>query len=137
MDLAPRTGFVEAGAPQSYQPFAVIDALIATGLATRDTLRVTAADINPRVVDWLRDVRGARPTLTLVAGIQQTAQVQLSEDYREYFAALGGSIGERSPLPDAGAGRLASRLRSRRVSPTASTRPRSTSQSSVSTRATI
>ena len=35
MDLAPRTGFVESHAPQSYQPFAVIDALIATGLSQR------------------------------------------------------------------------------------------------------
>ncbi len=106
LDFAPRTSFIEAGAPQSYQPFAVIDALLATGLATRDTLRVTAADINPRVSTWVRDVRGARPTLTVVAGIQQTAQVKLSEDFRQYFAALGGSIGEPGPLPDAGVGRL-------------------------------
>ena len=106
LDLAPRTSFVEVGAPQSYQPFAVVDALLATGLATRDTLRVTAADINPRVSTWVRDVRGTRPTLTVVAGIQQTGQVKLSEDFRQYFAALGGSIGEPGPLPDAGAGRL-------------------------------
>ena len=37
MDLAPRTAFVESHAPQSYQPFAVIDALIATGLSQRAT----------------------------------------------------------------------------------------------------
>ena len=57
MDLAPRTGFVETHAPQSYQPFAVIDALMATGLSQRETLRVTAADINPRVVEWLTRAR--------------------------------------------------------------------------------
>ena len=67
MDLAPRTGFVESDEPQCYQPFAVMDALLTTGLAQRDTLRVTGADINPRVVEWLTRTRGASPALSLVA----------------------------------------------------------------------
>ena len=35
LDLAPRTGLLEAGPPESYQPWAVIDALLALGLVTR------------------------------------------------------------------------------------------------------
>ncbi len=50
LDLAPRTGLVDAVPPESYQPWAVIDALLALGLARADDLAVTAADINPRVV---------------------------------------------------------------------------------------
>ena len=53
MDLAPRTGFRDTP-PESYQPWAVIDALVSTGLARLDDLEVTAADINPRVIAHLR-----------------------------------------------------------------------------------
>ena len=108
MDFAPRTGFVESGEPQCYQPFAVMDALLTTGLAQRDTLRVTGADINPRVVEWLTRTRGTNPTLSLVAGIQDQPErgVRLSEDYREYFGTLGRSIGTEGKLPGVQSGRL-------------------------------
>jgi hypothetical protein len=98
LDLAPRTGFVEREEPQSYQPFAVMDALVATGLSIRDDLRVTAADINPRVAKWIAATVGTRPRLTFVAGIEETGRVRLTEDYRDYISALGGAIGEQSPL---------------------------------------
>jgi hypothetical protein len=106
MDLAPRTGLVEVGEPQSQQPFAVVDALIASGLSTRDSLRVTAADINPRVTGWIRRLRGGQPTLSLVAGIREQGLVRLSEDYRDYFAMLGREIGVERPLRGLEAGRL-------------------------------
>lgn len=108
MDVAPRTGFVESGEPQCYQPFAVMDALLTTGLAQRDTLRVTGADINPRVVEWLTRTRGTNPTLSLVAGIQDQPErgVRLSEDYREYFGTLGRSIGTERKFPGVQPGRL-------------------------------
>src|SRR4029077_18043778 len=48
LDLAPRTGLVDAGDPQSWQPFAIVDALTALGMADRANLRVRALDINPR-----------------------------------------------------------------------------------------
>jgi len=48
LDLAPRTGLIEVGPPESYQPWAVIDALLALGLSRADDLEVVAADINPR-----------------------------------------------------------------------------------------
>src|SRR4030095_13068624 len=55
MDLAPRTGLVEEGPPESYQPWAVIDALLSLGLARADNREIVGAAINPRVVEPLRD----------------------------------------------------------------------------------
>lgn len=93
LDLAPRTGLLEAGPPESYQPWAVIDALLALGLARADDLEVVAADINPRVVDHLRRAAVQPPALTLVSGIRESGDLALSPEYREYFADLGRAIG--------------------------------------------
>jgi hypothetical protein len=57
------------------------------------------ADINPRVVDHLERERSAPPSLRLVSGLQQTPQLSLETDYREYFARLGDAISSsREPL---------------------------------------
>ena len=96
LDLAPRTGFLETSAPQSYQPWAVIDALVSLGLSRADDLSVVGADINPRVVDHLKEASRSPPTLTLVSGIGETSTVHLAQDYLHYFATLGKSIGETS-----------------------------------------
>ena len=93
LDLAPRTSLLETSPPESYQPWAVIDALVSLGLSRLDQLTVVGADINPRVVDYLRGSRNPPPTLTLVSGIAETSTVQFASDYREYFAQLGRSIG--------------------------------------------
>jgi hypothetical protein len=101
LDLAPRTSLSDAAPPESYQPWAVIDALAALGLARLDDLEVVAADINPRVVDHLRRARGAPPSLRLVSGLQQTAQLSLEPDYREYFGLLGNAISDsREPVAE-------------------------------------
>jgi SAM-dependent methyltransferase len=102
LDLAPRTGLVETGPPQSYQPFAVMDALFRTALSDPATLRVSALDINPRVVDWLRNVHGTAPHLALHSGITETERVRLTDDYRAYFASLGETIGAIRPMRGAG-----------------------------------
>jgi hypothetical protein len=94
LDLAPRTGLIEMGPPESYQPWAVIDALVALGLSRLDDLDVAAADINPRVVDHLRAARGTPPALTLVSGIPESATVTLTTEYRDYFANLGKAVGD-------------------------------------------
>lgn len=96
LDLAPRTGLLEAGPPESYQPWAVIDALLALGLSRADDLQVVAADINPRVIDHLQRRRTDRPTLQLVSGIEEAGGVTFSRDYRDYFASLGRAIGDVS-----------------------------------------
>jgi hypothetical protein len=93
LDLAPRTGLLEVGPPQSYQPWAVMDALVANDLSRLDELEVVAADINPRVVAHIRRARATPPTLNLVSEIGDSDTVELATDFRNYFAALGRSIG--------------------------------------------
>lgn len=93
LDLAPRTGLIDSVPPESYQPWAVIDALLGFGLARLDDLHVVAADINPRVVDHLDRARSAPLSLHLVSGLDLSRSLTLEPDYREYFAQLGHSIG--------------------------------------------
>jgi hypothetical protein len=97
LDLAPRTAFREVHPPQSYQPWAVTDALIALGLSRVGELEVVAADINPRVVEHLRGARREPPTLHLVSEIRESDTVKLSEEFREYFGGLGQGVGETGP----------------------------------------
>ena len=92
LDLAPRTGLVDAVPPESYQPWAVIDALVSLGLARLDDLQVVGADINPRVVSHLQRERQAPPLLRLVSGLRLTPQLSLEIGYREYFGRLGNAI---------------------------------------------
>ncbi len=111
LDMAPRTGLIDAAPPESYQPWAVIDALVGLGLARLDDLEVVGADINPRVVDHLRRERSAPPLLRLVSGLQQTPQLSLERDYREYFARLGNAISaSRGPVGESD-GRLTTMVR--------------------------
>ena len=77
LDLAPRTGLRNTP-PESYQPWAVIDALLATGLARVGELEVTAADINPRVIDHLRRARSAPPRLQLATDIVEKDGLRFS-----------------------------------------------------------
>jgi hypothetical protein len=97
LDLAPRTGLMETAPPESYQPWAVIDALLALGLSRAGELQVVGADINPRVVDHLTRSRLNPPVLTLISEIRESDTVTLSGGYREYFAQLGSAIVDGNP----------------------------------------
>lgn len=99
LDLAPRTALLEAAPPQSYQPWAVLDALVGLGLSRLDDIEVVAADINQRVVDHLRNKRADQTSLALLTGIGDEGPVRLAQGYREYFAALGRSIGRVEAAP--------------------------------------
>jgi hypothetical protein len=99
LDLAPRTGFSDARSPESYQPWAVIDALLALGLSRVDDVEVVAVDINPRVAAHLQRAAASPPALTLVSEIRESDTVVLTEEYREYFARLGRAIGDVSANP--------------------------------------
>lgn len=107
IDLAPRTGMLEAGPPESYQPWAVIDALVGLGFSSLDDLEVVGADINPRVVAHLRAARQAPPVLRLITGLGESGAVAFSQDYRDYFASLGRSVGSTRQGGKAPAGHLA------------------------------
>ena len=69
LDFAPRTDLTDAVDPQSYQPLAVADALIALSLASERDLRVHSLDVNPRVVRALESAARGPLTLHLFAGI--------------------------------------------------------------------
>ncbi len=84
LDLAPRTDFFDDLPPQSYQPFAIADALLGLKLARPEDVRVHCVDVNPSVVEAIHSTR----TLRL-------APHQMDGDYQLYFRALGTNIGER------------------------------------------
>jgi hypothetical protein len=112
LDLAPRTALDEDGPPESYQPWAVMDALFALGLARAGELELVAADINPRVVAHLQRASAAPPALRLVSEIRESESVTLTSEYREYFARLGTAIGQPAATPaDSAKGRLAKVVR--------------------------
>lgn len=91
LDFAPRTDFIDSYPPQSYQPYAVADALLASGLAAPGHLRIDCVDINPRVLDFFREFPHRRERrLILLHGWN-------SSEYNEYFRTLGHSIGVESP----------------------------------------
>jgi len=74
----------------------VIDALLALGPADGRDLEVVGADINPRVVDYLRRTAAHPPTLHIVSGVQESNGVAFTSDYRDYFDRLGAAIGDVS-----------------------------------------
>lgn len=93
LDLAPRTALLESAPPQSYQPWAILDALVGLGLASLDDLELVVADINPRVVSHVRAMRTTPPTLTLLTGLAEGGSLAFVQEYLEYFDGLGHAIG--------------------------------------------
>lgn len=114
LDLAPRTALVDLWPPQSYQPFAVADGLLALGLADRARLTIHAVDINDAVVRYFERVRQRQVTeLSVLSGIGGTPGRPLMDGYRQYFQDFGTRIGEPSDqAPPAGLqGRLFKSIR--------------------------
>ena len=100
LDFAPRTGFIDSYPPQSYQPWAIADALLQLGLADRSRLQIHCVDINVRVLDFFREFRTrSAPRLTLLASWEDP-------EYAAYFRDLGRGIGEQRPLGMADTGKL-------------------------------
>jgi CheR methyltransferase, SAM binding domain len=99
LDFAPRTDLIDLFGPQSYQPFAVADALIGLKLAEAAHLHIHCVDINQRVVDYLRGVKqNKQVTLSILSGITDTAARPLTGEFKEYFRGLGKSIGIEADL---------------------------------------
>jgi hypothetical protein len=99
LDLAPRTGLLEAGPPESYQPYAVVDSLVGLNLSALDQLQVIGADVNPRVVAHLARATGGPVALTLLSGVGDSDSLTLEEDFRRYFDGLGRSIDGIAEVP--------------------------------------
>jgi len=85
LDFAPRTDLFDND-PQSYQPYAIADALLGLKVADLPDLRIHCVDINPRVVSFLNDGKPRRLELRSKYG---------DAGYTEYFGQLGRAIGER------------------------------------------
>jgi hypothetical protein len=99
LDFAPRTDLIDLFGPQSYQPFAVADALIGLKLAEAAHLHIHCVDINQRVVDYLGGVKqNKQTTLSILSGIPDTASRPLTGEFKEYFRGLGKSIGMEADL---------------------------------------
>lgn len=99
LDFAPRTDLIDVINPQSYQPFAVADALINLQLADPDRLRIHCVDINNRVVSYLRRFpKQEVKRLALLSGVAESGTRLLSAEYKRYFELLGRQIGTESPL---------------------------------------
>jgi hypothetical protein len=99
MDFAPRTDLMDLFGPQSYQPFAVADALIGLKLCERQKLKIHCVDINDRVVDFLNSrQRQKKVFLSLLSGIAEKKDRPLSEEYKNYFRSFGRNIGAESKL---------------------------------------
>ncbi len=99
LDLASRTDLFDRVPPQSYQPFAVADALLALSLASEQELHVRSIDANRRVVSFLESVTDRPLTLHLFSGIAQTPDRPFSDDYRAYARQLGLAIGAAVEAP--------------------------------------
>ncbi len=99
LDFAPRTDFIDLFGPQSYQPFAVADALLSLKLCDPARLRIDCVDINERVVAHLRRLRRrGEVSLSILSGVSENAGLVFSEDYKDYFRNLGRSVGREGAI---------------------------------------
>lgn len=89
LDFAPRTELVDVFPPQSFQPYALADALLGLYLARRSDLRIDCVDINARVIRYINSFPMSDRLLRLYSepGVP---------DYNNYFNALGSAIGSMS-----------------------------------------
>jgi hypothetical protein len=132
LDLAPRTGLDESAAPESYQPWAVLDSLVSLGLGTAGDLDIVAADINPRVVAHLARVREHPPLLRLASSLHESPSLSLSPEYRDYVDRVGGAVSNAAaPARDLGNGQRGKTLS---VSPLAARAVRATALDIVTQR---
>jgi hypothetical protein len=105
LDLAPRTALDEQAAPESYQPWAVLDAVLALGLGSLDDLEIVAADINPRVVAHLRRTREHPPLLRVASSLRESPTLRLAPEYVDYVDRFGAAVSELPPGPARDLGR--------------------------------
>jgi hypothetical protein len=99
LDFAPRTDLLELFGPQSYQPFAVADALLSLRLSNEEKMQIHCIDINERVIAYLKSLRKDRDLrLSLLSGVREVPGRPLTEDFKSYFRGFGKAIGNEFPL---------------------------------------
>jgi len=99
MDFAPRTDLIDLFGPQSYQPFAVADALLGLKLTAESQLQIHCVDINDRVIAHLQNFKRRKEvSLSLLSGVKESDARSLAEDYKTYFREFGRSIGFETAL---------------------------------------
>jgi hypothetical protein len=86
MDIAPRTGLIDAVPPQSFQPYVLADALLSLGLSAMPDLEIECVDINERVVEFINSFSKGQRQLELYSAPG-------TDDYNHYFRSLGTKIG--------------------------------------------
>jgi hypothetical protein len=86
LDFAPRTGLNERYPPQSYQPYAVADALIGLDFAVQP--RIHCLDINERVLDFFASFPHRHER------VLHLSSQPGDQEYLDYFEQLGRSIGD-------------------------------------------
>lgn len=86
MDIAPRTGLIDAVPPQSFQPYLVADALLGLGLSAMPDLDIECVDINERVVRFINSFSKGQRRLELYSAPG-------TDGYNRYFQSLGTKIG--------------------------------------------
>lgn len=100
LEFANKAGGTDSYPQQTVQPFAAVDAAVRHRLAGPDVVRVTALDVNPRVISHLDDARQraahGEPYLVHVALGGDDAW---SPGLLEYAERFGGSIGEAAVPP--------------------------------------
>ena len=92
---------------QTVQPFAVIDSLLALGLAEAGQLQVTAFDLNPRIIRHLEQARdraaAGRPyALALPRNLDLAWRGELAAYWERLGAAVGAPAGDLGVPPSAG-----------------------------------
>src|SRR5262249_262957 len=92
MDLAPRTNLNDLVSPQSYQPFAVADAVLTLALASERDLRIQSLDVNERVLSMLQRPGQNAVILHLFTRIPDTPEQPLSPEYGSYARLLRPAI---------------------------------------------
>ncbi|HEY2933013.1 MAG TPA: CheR family methyltransferase [Acidobacteriota bacterium] len=98
LDLAPRTDLIDLFPPQTYQPYAVADALIDLKMRRDDNWKIDCIDINQRVVEVISDFPRGHRVLSLISGIADIERHPLTNDYKDYFRSLGKNLGSVAPL---------------------------------------
>ncbi len=76
LDFAPRTGLRDDVPPQSYQPYLAARALIEWKLGDADRVRIDCVDINPHVVRFIAEFKGALALPTETGNADFTAYLR-------------------------------------------------------------